>query len=152
MKNIIIMGCGNVLASDDGVGIQVVRELAHATLPPGVKLIEAGVAGLGILDYFNGQDKAIVIDAVLAGRKPGTVLVFSEKKLPDKSMMPWSLHGVGLLEALQLGYLVEAHRMPKELVIVGIQVKQTASWQEGLSKEVELAVPEAARIVVKNWR
>lgn len=150
MAKTIVLGCGNVLASDDGVGIKVIRELARLPLAGGVKLVEAGVAGIGILDYFDGQDKAIIIDAILADREPGTIVCFQGGDLPSKNMMPWSLHGMGLLEALQLGYRVEPQRMPKELVIMGIQVKDLDRWKEGLSPEVEAAVPKAVEAVLKE--
>ncbi len=150
MKEILVLGCGNVLASDDGVGIVVVRKLAHAPLSQNTRIIDAGVAGVGILDHFNGQEKAIIIDAVAADKEPGTILLFKWGNLPDSSIMPWSLHGMGLLQALELGYQVEPGRMPKELVIVGIQIKRVDAWRDGLCKEVEAAVPEAVRMVLNE--
>lgn len=145
---IVLLGCGNVLAADDGVGIRVIRELARLPLPRQVQLVEAGVAGLGLLDYFHGQQKAIIVDAVLAGREPGTVLCFRGSELPEQGLRSCSLHGLGLLEALQLGYRLEPGRMPGELVIVGVQAQRVDSWQEGLSPEVEAAVPKAIAAVL----
>ncbi|GAW93260.1 hydrogenase maturation protease [Calderihabitans maritimus] len=144
----VVVGCGNLLASDDGVGIHVVRELLSRRLPPAVKVIEAGVPGLRLLDLIRDTQRAIIVDAVVAGERPGTVLRFNGSQLPRHARIGCSLHGMDLLYTLNLGWRLEPERMPKEIIIIGIQVERQAPWRTELSPSVAAAVPKAVEAVM----
>ncbi len=135
---LVIVGCGNPLLGDDGVGLEVVRRLSAAPLPPGVRVVEAGLPGLTLLDIVHGYRQAVIVDAVMAGLPPGEVLCFSDGELPPPGYSRWSLHGVGLVEALKLGRLL-GDGFPEQLTIYGIQVG-SVNLGEGLSPPVLAAV------------
>src|SRR4051812_37897622 len=99
-----VVGYGNPLCGDDGVGVAVVRRLAETGPPPGVALFEGGVGGLATLGFFDGCRRAVLVDAMRTGEPPGTVQRLTWR---PGAGAPASLHmlGVGgvLAAALALG-------------------------------------------------
>lgn len=147
-KKTYIIGCGNILAGDDGVGIAVVRRLREQNdLPAGVEIIEAGVPGLALVELMLGADKVVLVDAFLGGTVPGTVRRFGEKELPPVGYNAGQSHGIGLREALSFARGVLSGRCPAEVVVVGIEIERPRRWVEGLSPAVEAAVARAADMV-----
>ncbi len=144
-KRVVILGVGNELYGDDGVGVVVARELVRqGDLPAGVEVIEGHTGGLNLLFDLEGAQYAIIIDAVDMQRSPGEVLVFTPQEAqfiaPGKIA---SLHHIGLEQVLELGKLME---LPPQLHIVGIQ-PQRLEGGVGLSAAVAAAVPRAVQQV-----
>ena len=73
MMNTLILGLGNLLLSDEGVGVHVARALAERELPPGVSVVEAGTAFLDVLSDIEKADRILLIDAMEGGGAPGSV-------------------------------------------------------------------------------
>ncbi len=148
-KKIKILGCGNTLMGDDGVGIRAIERLQELKLPPNVEVIDAGVGGLAILSWIEDADKVIIVDAVQTGNEPpGTVYEFTDRELPPSSMFMLSLHDLNLVDALNVGRLVQ--KMPEEIVIIGVEVKRVAEFTKELTPEVEAAVPEVLDLVLRE--
>jgi hydrogenase maturation protease len=148
-KVIKILGCGNTLVGDDGVGIRVIERLQELKLPENVEIIEAGVGGMAILSWIEDTDKVIIIDAVQTGNEPaGTVYKFTEKELPPSDMFMLSLHDLNLVDTLNIGRLVQ--KMPDEIVIIGVEVKRVAEFTKDLTPEAEAAIPEVVELVLKE--
>jgi hydrogenase maturation protease len=149
MKKVKVLGCGNVLVGDDGVGIRVIERLQAMELPPNVEAIDAGVGGIAILAWIEDADKAIIIDAVQTGNEPpGTVYRFTDKELPPSGMFMLSLHDLNLVDTLNVGRLVQ--RMPEEIVIIGVEVRRVAEFTDELTPEVEAAMDEVIDLVLKE--
>ena len=87
---IVIIGVGNLLLKDEGLGIHVVRELREKALPPGVEVIDGGVAGIGLLDLFQGARKLVLIDAADMNLAPGTVVRFTPEDIRSRAGTPSS--------------------------------------------------------------
>ncbi len=138
---------GNEVHADDGVALRVGEEL-RGRLPSGVDLELAPVAGLYVLDYLLGYDFAVIVDAYLTEEpEPGRVRVF--ELVPDGSPpVGASPHFFSFLDVLNWG-LRQGLPVPKKLVVVGIEVRDPFKFQEGLSPEVEAAVPVAAEKVLE---
>ena len=131
---ILVLGVGNLLLGDEGVGIHALRALAKCQLPPHVDLLDGGTPGFDLLHLIQGYEKALIIDAVDAGQEPGAVLRFA---VEDVSSAPGglalSLHQTEVLEVLQLArYLGRA--MPP-IILYGIQ-PETLDWGTELSDTV----------------
>ncbi|TYO95401.1 hydrogenase maturation protease [Desulfallas thermosapovorans] len=154
--NIYIIGCGNELAGDDGVGIAVVRRLmAETKLPGGVQIIEAGIPGLSLVELMLGANKVILVDSFLGGTAPGTVRCFGEEELPPPSYNAGQSHGIGLREALSFARGVMPGNFPEQVVVVGVEIERPLRWVQGLSPAVEAAVEQAMDMVVtqlNTWR
>jgi hydrogenase maturation protease len=150
-KKIKILGCGNTLVGDDGVGIRVIERLRKMKLPENVEVVDAGVGGLAILSWIEDADKVIIVDAVQTGNEPpGTVYEFTDKDLPPSNMFMLSLHDLNLVDTINVGRIVQ--KMPGEIVIIGVEVKRVAEFTKELTPEVEAAVPEVLDLVLKELK
>lgn len=150
-KKIKVLGCGNTLVGDDGVGIRVIERLQEMQLPPNVEVIDAGVGGMAILSWIEDADKVVIVDAVQTGNEPpGTVYKFTDKELPPSDMFMLSLHDLNLVDTLNVGRVVQ--KMPEEIVIIGVEVKRVAEFTKELTPEVEAAIPEVLDLVLKELK
>ena len=141
----VVVAVGNAALSDEGVAGRVVREVARRA-PPWVEVIDAGLPGPGLVDLLDGRQKAVIVDAVDAGRPPGTVFLFRpDEAKPAGAERAYSLHQGNVLEHLELAEALGV--APRETVVVGIQ-PESFSPGERLSAPVEKAVAEAAELVL----
>lgn len=147
MARKVVIGCGNPLAGDDGIGLRVIEELTRRGLPPEVKAIPAGLPGLTILGFLRGAQQAIIVDAADARQEPGTIICCQEKDLAKLPFRSLSLHGIGLVEALALGRLVEPAAFPPRLTFVAIQIGEIKLGSQSLSPPVAAALPAAVEAV-----
>jgi hydrogenase maturation protease len=146
VKRVLILGLGNPLLGDEGIGVRVVEELKGRELPDGVAVIEGGTAGLGLIGLMEGYQQVIIVDAADMGYPPGRVVRFTPSEAQFKTAeAPLSLHQIGLGEVLALAKALEV--APAELVIIGIQPSQMEGGA-GLSPEVERAIPQIIRIIL----
>ena len=110
-RPILVLGIGNILLRDEGVGVRVIEQMQKLRLPDDVELVDGGTAGADLLDVLAERRKVIVIDAVQADCEPGTVLRFTADDLVRPDRVGMSLHELGLGEALamtrQLGCVPE---------------------------------------------
>lgn len=150
-KRIVVLGCGNTLMGDDGIGIRVIERLQEMKLPGNVEVIEAGVGGMSILSWIEDADKAVIVDAVQTGNEPpGTVYEFTDKELPPSDMFMLSLHDLNLVDTINVGRVVQ--KMPEDIIIIGVEVKRVAEFTKELTPEVEGAIPEVLDLVLKELK
>lgn len=147
-ERILVIGCGNLLAADDGVGLHVVSSLKKYTLPPEVQIIEAGCPGLKLLELWENAGRVIIIDAVKSGAKPGTIHVFNSKQLIPREIMPLSSHSINVIDAVELGKKLGI--LPELLLIIGIEIETEEPYLEKLSLNVAQAVPKACQHVLEE--
>lgn len=146
MKKVLVLGVGNILLSDEGVGVHVIQKMQKAKLPEDVELIDGGTAGLNLLNYIEGREKLIVIDCLMAEDKPGSIYRFRLEDLTTPTEMITSLHQVGLREVLNI--LSQTSQIP-ETIIIGI-VPKTTAVNMSLSAEVETVIPKVIELVLKE--
>jgi hydrogenase maturation protease len=139
-SNILILGIGNLLMNDEGVGIHVVSRLEKEGVS-GADLADGGTGGFHLLDYFQSYQTIIIIDASLDDYPPGHVRVLQPRFAKDfpKHL---SAHETGLKDLIDSAILLG--NMPC-LYLVAISVKDFQEMGMDLSPEVEAAIPEAAR-------
>jgi hydrogenase maturation protease len=137
MTDTIVLGLGNLVHADDGVGVHAIQALQQdSRVPPGVVLLDGGTQGLGLLHHISGVRRLLVVDAIDAGEPCGTLLRFEGKALhglPGKT----SVHQLGFADmmiALQL--LGES---PGEVVVFGVQPEST-EWGAELTQSVANAL------------
>ncbi len=145
---VILIGCGNLLASDDGIGIHVARSLKNYDLATNVQIIEAGCPGLDLLRLWENESKVIIIDAVISGANPGTVHVFNSNQVISREIMPLSSHSFNVVDAIELGKRLGV--IPEQLVIVGIELETEKAYREELSPSVEQSIPIACEQIIKE--
>ncbi len=145
-QRILIMGVGNPLMRDDGIGPRVVEMLlAGYTFPENVAVVDAGTLSFMILDLLRGIDHLILVDAMQGTANPaGTVEVLTPEAIAPNQVMH-SMHDVGIVDVLQAAELMG--RAPKT-VAIGIQIESIEHWVLELSNPVAAAVPFAAAAVL----
>ena len=126
-----VIGVGNLLLSDEGIGVHLVQELDRRNALPGVEWIDGGVAGAGLLGLIEGQEKVVLIDAVGAPLPPGTVIRLLPGELRRSGGVKASLHDVNLADAIDLMRLRES--LP-ETMILGIVPADVETYRIGLSE------------------
>jgi len=144
---VIIIGIGNILLMDEGIGIHVINELEKHKLPDNVDIYDGGTGGFKLIDLMREAKRVIFIDAVEAGKTPGTITTFKYKDV--RSIYPkkkYSLHDTNLLEVIKMAELLE---VPIEIEIVGIQPK-TINYSTTLSKELRDAMPDIINTVLSR--
>ncbi len=135
-----VVGLGNILMGDDGVGVRVVQRLQAMDLGREVEVIDGGVGSLSIPFYrYKG---IVLVDAVVSSHPPGTVLTYGREEILQGGidLLKLSLHGMGFSEVLSL--LEMREEAPEEVLLVGIVPKEVKVGIE-ISPEVERAIPLA---------
>jgi hydrogenase maturation protease len=146
---VLVLGVGNPILSDDGVGIHVVRELKKRKLP-GVDVEELAASGLELLDVVRGYDKVVIIDAIQTTKgKPGELHVLEEKDF-EKSIHGSSPHGINIATALALGRKLVPNEMPKDVVFFAVEVEDLVNVSERLTPNVAKALPKIVEQVEKQ--
>jgi len=146
---ILVLGVGNPILSDDGVGIHVARELKNKRLP-GVHVEELAASGLELLDVVRGYDKVVIVDAIQTkAGKPGDLHVLDEKDF-EKSIHGSSPHGINIATALALGRKIVPKEMPEKVVFFAIEAKDVLNVSEKLTPEVARALPGIIKSIEKE--
>ena len=145
-ERITVMGIGNPLMRDEGIGVRVV-EVLMSTLefPANVALVDAGTMGMTILNLFQDCDYMLVVDAIDGtGEEPGTVVRLSPEDLSPNQVMH-SLHDVRLVDVLQMTLLMG---LDPQVDCIGVQIEDMSELSIGLTPAVEAAVPAAVDAVL----
>lgn len=149
-RRILVMGVGNPLMRDDGIGPRVVEALRTGyTFPENVDVVDAGTLSFMILDLLRGIDNLILIDAMQDTDTPaGTVVVLTPEEISPNEVKH-SMHDVGIVDILQAAELMD--RAPKT-VAVGVRIESIEQWVLELSEPVAAAIPLAAAAVLEELR
>jgi hydrogenase maturation protease len=147
-KRILVLGVGNILLSDEGVGVRVIEELAAGyTFSENVRLYDGGVLGLRLLDPIFEADFVIVVDAVKGGCPPGTVYRIPEEEVPKKIPHKSSLHELNLVETLAYAEILGNR---PEAVIIGIEPETITDWSIELTAPVRECLSRAVSAVLEE--
>jgi hydrogenase maturation protease len=138
----LILGIGNPILGDDGIGPRIIQKLQGQFSDPDIMLKETNSAGINLMEIIAGFDAAIVIDASQNGGKPGDINWMKPHDFEFKHQTFPLQHGIGLLQALELGKALR-QQMPEEVDILAVETQDVTSFREGLTAEVEKAVPVA---------
>ena len=148
MKTLVV-GLGNPILGDDGVGWKVAEEVKKRLPPDAPVDVDCfSLGGLSLMEHMIGYERAIVVDAFASDEPVGACLLLKLEDLPNYSAFHTaSVHDTSLQNALEMGRSMGA-RLPQEIVVVGISTHPIRDFSEDLSPPVAGAVPQAARIVL----
>lgn len=145
-RGVLVLGIGNVLCSDDAVGVRVAEALTESyRFPEAVRVQEMGTP-VDLNPLLRGVTHLIVIDAIMADDHPGSIFRLRPEDIPYESPIKTSLHQVGLLEGLAMASLVGCR---PETVIFGVRPENLGPGLD-LSPAVQHAVPQVAAFVVEE--
>jgi len=145
----LILGLGNSLLCDDGVGIYVAGELKKRVNRPEITVMETGVAGLSLLDLLVGYDKAIIIDAIQTTDGKAGQIYRLDPKAFDTALHTASAHGIEFPTALEFGRKLGLH-LPQQIVIFAVEVSDVNTFNEECTPEVKQAVPVCVEMVLRE--
>jgi len=146
LSDVIIMGIGNLIKSDDGAGLHAVRAL-EGRVPEGVELVEGSVYCADLFGFLDGRSKAIFIDAIDAGEEPGAIFRFTPQQVKQKAALSVSVHDFGLYELIQTSRLMG--ECPEDITIFAIQVEHV-EFGDQLTEKVAAAVPKVCELVLEE--
>jgi hydrogenase maturation protease len=133
-----VLGCGNLLSHDEGVGIHALRVLGEGILPPGVELIELGKPGVNFIEALKDGDAFIIIDAMARGEKPpGTVHRFEVNAGNMEKLLGSTIHGFNLLVPLKLLHRDRRSQAFPGITVLAMEIKERTLFGVGLSPEVK---------------
>ena len=143
--NTLILGIGNPILTDDGVGIKIAHKLKEER--PELEVVETGEAGLTLLDLITGYDRLIIIDSIKTEQgKPGQVYKLELEDL--KPAMDFSSsHGIDIATAFKLGQRL-GYKMPKSVSIYAVEMKDNTTFGERCTEEVEEKIPFIAQQII----
>ena len=147
---LLVLGLGNVLLQDDGLGVAVVARLADRyAWPDGVRVLDGGTLGLSLLPYLDDAERVILVDAIRATGAPGTFVRLTGDAVPPAVASRLSPHQVGVADLLDGARWLD--RYPSSVVLLGL-VPESIDLGVGLSSSVRQALPGLVERVVDEAR
>ena len=145
--NTLILGIGNPILSDDGVGIKIAQHMKERN--PELEVIEVCEGGFGLLDHVIGCDKLIIIDSIKTEQgKPGDIYKLELEDLKPTMDLAIS-HGIGIASAFTLGEGL-GYKMPQSVSIYAVEVRDNTNFSEGCTKEVAERIPFIAKQILEE--
>ncbi|GLI35782.1 HyaD/HybD family hydrogenase maturation endopeptidase [Desulforhabdus amnigena] len=147
-KRILVLGVGNILLRDEGIGVKIVEKLkAEYEFSSNVELMDGGTLGLRLLDPISQSDYLIVVDAVQNGQPPGTHYRLPPEELEKRVTFKNSLHQLDLVESLAYSEILGNRPY---VVIIGIEPADISPWGMELTETIQAQVPEISSRVLNE--
>ncbi len=141
----LILGIGNPILTDDGVGIEIAHRLKEAR--PGLKIEETNEAAIVLLDYVVGYDKLIIIDSIKTGQgQPGELYKLRLEDFKKATACP-SSHGIDIATAFEVGKNLGC-KMPESVSIYAVEVRDNANFSEQCTEEVKEKIPSIVKRII----
>src|SRR5665647_1207662 len=145
MKDTVIIGIGNILLQDDGVGVHVIKQLENEKLPSTIELVDGGTSTLDTLGFFLDYKKVIVVDCLRAGLKPGTIYKIKPEDIKNYQKENLSIHDVQILDVARMANMMNKY---PEVVIFGIEPEKIAVDLE-MTEIMVSKIPEIILNIIK---
>ena len=145
-KNILIMGVGNYLMGDEGIGVQTIQEMAKLDLPDYVDILDGGTGGFLLLSCFEVYPTIIFIDATMDGKPAGTISLIRPKFASDFPSA-LSVHDVGLKDMIEAVYLME--KVP-DIHLFTISIEEINPMTLELSQKVKDSIPKLIQKILEH--
>ncbi len=143
-QSILILGVGNFLMGDEGVGVHLIQEMDKLELPPYVDILDGGTGGFLLLNCFESYNKIIFVDATMDGKEVGTISLLRPKFASDFPSA-LSVHDVGLKDMIEAVYLMESQ---PDLYLFTISIEKVVPMTTELAPEVKNAIPKAIEQII----
>ena len=148
--DVIIVGCGNLLRGDDGVGPLVVRRLWETGVPAGVRLVDGGTAGIDVAFQMAGAREIAIVDACKSGAEPGAIFELPGEDVETPQPAGMNLHALRWDHALALGRRLLKELFPQRVTVFLIEAQSTEPGY-GLSPAVEEAMRQVAAELLRRF-
>ncbi|MBI3193274.1 MAG: hydrogenase maturation protease [Ignavibacteriae bacterium] len=146
MKTLVI-GVGNILLGDDGIGVHAVRELMKHQLLKNVTVVDGGTLGIELINYYIGYERLIILDALQVDAPPGTIVRINGVDIQSKGFVPASAHDSTLTDIL---YFTSSFIPLAQVTILGVVPDSTSFLSLSLSECVNNALPKLIELVLSE--
>jgi len=143
---ILAIGIGNILRTDDGIGLHVIKKIKE--IKPEIDTVDAGLGSIEILEYMEGYDLVFIIDAIEADGEPGTIYKINLSGGQQPPIITHS-HGVDLVSTINFGQLLYQNKLPKKIILLAVEAEDTISLGEEPTKKVKQAIDEVIKEIIK---
>jgi hydrogenase maturation protease len=144
---VLVIGVGNILLSDEGIGVHVIRTLSQRRAPRHIEFVDGGTGGLALLDVMRHRRRVVIVDAIAAKGPPGAVFRWCPDGPEETRAWFRSAHMGGILEVLRVGKLL--FELPS-LVCIGIVPMDTVTPSVRLSRELRRRLPTISQLVLRE--
>jgi len=141
----LVVGVGNLLRCDDGVGIHVVDRLNEVASY--IDTLDVALGSIEILEAMKGRDRVFIVDAIQTGGEPGTIYRVNLSRGEEPPRITHS-HGVDLLTTLKLGDSLFPGQMPREIVLLTVEAKDVTTLNMSCTSKVQAAIEKAVEIIL----
>jgi hydrogenase maturation protease len=142
----LVIGVGNLLRTDDGVGIHVIKGLND--LRPEVNTLDAAMGSVEILEAMRGYDQAVIVDAIETGAEPGTIFRVNLTQGEEPPIVTHS-HGTDLITTLRLGRQLYGEEMPGGIILLAIEAQDTTTIGDKPTDKVQRAVQKTIKAILE---
>jgi hydrogenase maturation protease len=141
----LVVGVGNLLRCDDGVGIHVVDRLNEVASY--IDTLDVALGSIEILEAMKGRDRVFIVDAIQAGGEPGTIYRVNLSGGEEPPRITHS-HGVDLLTTLRLGDSLFPGQMPREMILLAVEAEDVTTLSESCTSKVQAAIEKVVEIIL----
>jgi len=147
----LVLGIGNPILGDDGVGFRIAQELAKEIKDENIDVKDTSVDGLNLLELIVGYDRVILIDAIMTGNgEVGEIYQFRLEDIGEPAQSIISVHHLSLLTMIKLGRELFPKKMPEEVAVLGVGIQEVAKVTEEMTGKVKEAIPRAVNLVLEE--
>lgn len=146
MMRTLVIGIGNLLRTDDGVGIHVINRLSE--LHPEIDTFDAAMGSIEILEAMRGYERVVIIDSIETGVKPGTIYRVNLSS-GERPLVITHSHGTDVLTILELGRRLYDGGMPKEIILMGVEAGDTMTIGDKLTRCVQEAMDDVLQTILE---
>jgi len=147
----LVLGIGNSILGDDGVGVHVAQELSRKIKDENVDVRDTSVDGLNLLEFIMGYDKLVVIDAIMTeDGEVGEIYRLKPEEVCQPSHSAISPHHFNLATTLEIGKKLFPEEMPKEVTVFAVDTQEVARVTEEMTGKVKEAIPRVISLVLEE--
>jgi len=148
---ILVLGIGNPILGDDGVGFHIAQELAKEIKDENIDVKDTSVAGLNLLELIVGYNKVIIIDAIMTqDGEAGEVYRLGPEDIGEPAQSTISAHHLNLLTTIKLGKKLFPKKMPGEVIVFAVGIQEVAKVTEEMTEKVKEAIPKVVNLVLEG--
>lgn len=147
----LVLGIGNSILGDDGVGVHVAQELSRKIKDENVDVRDTSVDGLNLLEFIMGYDKLVVIDAIITeDGEVGEIYRLKPEEVCQPSHSAISPHHFNLATTLEIGKKLFPEEMPEEVTVFAVGTQEVARVTEEMTGKVKEAIPRVISLVLEE--
>ena len=143
----LVIGVGNLLRTDDGVGIHLINKLSKTDTE--IDTFDAAMGSIEILEAMKGYERVIIVDSIDTGVEPGTIYRVNLASGEKPPVITHS-HGTDIHTILELGRQLYGDGMPKDIILIAIEAEDTTTINDKLTKRVQEAMDEVLQKILEH--